>query len=225
VSAQSLFILGGLLLLLAALAGGGLKVREVDIPKLATWARVAAGVAGAGTLALGLFPRLYTVPASPAPISVPTLGTSTPLESNASPSNLTSSPAATGDSVTGSAPAGTVKILSPPDGGTVKLHEEVRIEASDVRPDQQVWIVVEFAGASRWFPQGPCNKVKAGLYEFSSQIGDPSTLRGVLFSLSAQVVTSSSAVAYQPLYATGFEASHPPVTPVSVSATTTVRRA
>jgi hypothetical protein len=225
VSAQSLFILGGMLLLLAALAGGGLKVREVDIPKLATWARVAAGVAGMGTLALGLFPRFYAAPISPGPVSVPTFSTSTPLGSSASPSNLTPRSAATGDSATGSPSAGTVKILSPLDGGTIKLHDEVRIEASDVRPDQQVWIVVEFAGASRWFPQGPCNKVSAGLYECSSQIGDPSTQKGVLFSISAQVITSSSAVAYQPLYATGFEATHPPVTPLSVSAAVTVSRA
>lgn len=224
VSAQSLFILGGLLLLLAALAGGGLKVREVDIPKLATWARVVAGVAGVGTLALGLFPRLYAAPTSGATVSVPALSASTAPGSNASPSNLAPSTAATGDSATGSAAAGTVKILSPHDGGTVKLHDEVRIEANDVHPHQQVWIVVEFAGASRWFPQGPCKKVSAGVYECSSRIGDPSTRKGVLFSLSAQVVTSSSAVAYQPLYATGFEAADPPVTPVSVSATITVSR-
>jgi hypothetical protein len=225
VSAQSLFILGGLFLLLAALAGGGLKVREIDIPKLATWARVVAGVAGVSALALGLFPRLYSESTSPAPISAPTSSTSTPFESGASPSNLTPSSTTTGTSTTGSGSAGTVKILRPFDGGTVKLHDKIRIEASDVRSDQQVWIVVQFEGASKWFPQGPCNKVKAGLYECSSQIGDPSTLRGVLFSLSAQVVTSSSAVAYQPLYATGFEASDPPVTPVSVSATMTIRRA
>jgi hypothetical protein len=224
-SAQSLFILGGLLLLLAALAGGGLKVREVDIPKLATWARVSAGVAGMGALALGLFPGVYAVPISPAPVSVPTLSTSTPLGPSASPSHSTPKSAATEDSVTRSPSTGTVKILSPLDGGTVKLHDEVRIEASTVRPDQQVWIVVEFAGASRWFPQGPCNKVSAGLYECSSQIGDPSTQKGILFSLSAQVIESSSAVAYQPLYATGFEATHPPVSPVSVSATITVSRA
>jgi hypothetical protein len=209
VSAQSLFILGGLLLVSAALAGGSLKFREVDIPKLATWARVVAGVAGVGILALGLFPRLYVAP--------------TPA--NASPSNSVPSLAPTGGPATGNPSAGTVKILSPLNGGTVKLHDEVRIEASDVRPDRQVWIVVAFAGASRWFPQGPCNKVSAGLYECSSQIGDPSTGKGKPFFLSAQVITSSSAVAYQPLYAIGFEATHLPVTPLSVSATITVSRA
>ncbi len=45
------------------------------------------------------------------------------------------------------------------------------------------------------------------------------------FSLSAQVIESSSAVAYRPLYATGFEATHPPASPVSVSAIITVSRA
>jgi len=220
VSAQSLFILGGLFLLLAALAGGGLKVREIDIPKLTTWARVAAGVAGVSALTLGIFPRLYSEPTS----SAPALGAPTPFGSGASPSSISPSPTTTGESRTGGASAGTVKILRPPDGGTVKLHDKVRIEASDVHPDQQVWIVVQFAGDSRWFPQGPCGKVSAGLFECSSRIGDVSTPKGILFSLSAEVVTSSSAVAYQPLYATGFAAAHPPVTPVSVSATITVSR-
>jgi hypothetical protein len=157
VSAQSLFIAGGLLLVLAALAGGGLKVKEIDIPKLAPWARAAAGAAGVSAFTLGVFPGIYSEPTSPAPRSASTSGPA--------PGSI-----ATGESATGSTSAVTVKILRPLSGGTVKLHDKVRIEASGVRPDQQVWILVAFEGDSKWFPQGPCDKISDGLYECSRRL-------------------------------------------------------
>jgi len=83
---------------------------------------------------------------------------------------------------------------------------------------------VRSRGTRSGFLKDLATKSSGGLYECSPQIGDVSTSKGTRFSLSAEVVTSSSAVAYQPLYESGFEAANPPVTPVSVSATITIIR-
>jgi len=72
-----------------AILGGGFEAKELKIPVLGLWARVASAIVGAVLVALGLLPSNYF--SSPGPAQPPSFGESREKSSNRS--NLVSLPA------------------------------------------------------------------------------------------------------------------------------------
>jgi hypothetical protein len=127
-------------------------------------------------------------------------------------------------SVSFTARSATITISRPSDGGRVNYkNNDIFVRASDIRSNQQVWVVVRFQGSSTWFPQGPCTPSRIGEYECHPEFGDSSTEAGTPFQLYAEVIAARDAYNNQ-VYENGFDAAHPPVTPLRKSVTITVTR-
>src|SRR6266581_8606178 len=74
-SPQTLGLLGSVLFLLIAVVGGGFTAREVTIPKVPSWARVAAAIVGV-LFSVPFFLSLAGLPRSPSDVSESTMHSS-----------------------------------------------------------------------------------------------------------------------------------------------------
>ena len=113
-----LVFLGGIALLVVAIFGGGLEIKEIKIPTLPTVPRLLGGVLGCVLVGMSFFPSLLPGGVSSTPL---------PAGANSTPSNSTSSTSTPSNS--GSAAIHTVSYQAIP----IHYAENQRTLALDVR--------------------------------------------------------------------------------------------
>ncbi len=172
-----------------------------------------------GLCSLGFAVYLSANETSQNAIATPTSSaTSIPTSPPPQPTGITASPSPTPDALP-SAP--TITIIKPLSGSYVNLNDDITVQLSGVGVSRQVWLLVQLG--SQVYPQGPCNTLSLTVTDCPGvRFGDPGMRFGTPYKVTAVLVKLQDNNKYNKVYASGFSAQSPPVSPILSSSSITV---
>lgn len=175
-SMSTVAFIAGTLFVLIAVVGGGLNIKEINVPAIRMVERISLGVIGIVFISYGILASFLAGSGVGA-------GSQTPAASQTQRSSDSSRP---------DVPPGTAQphltFTIPSESSRVVLHQEVKGTVFDISPDQHLWLVVQ-AKNQNFYPQGEIIPDVNGRFSSYSYFGDHETKSGEKFHLIA-VVTS-----------------------------------
>jgi hypothetical protein len=190
-TAQMVLIIAGLALIVIAILGKGEFVKVI-IPALPLWARICLGIIGTVVFVLAFMPEagINSSPANQTSSSSPTGNASPVAHPIANPaSSGPSSPIATAVSAATARPSVSITIQDPHNTGINYLHD-VPGKITDLKPYEEVWILIDVPGNPKLYPQGSCDIIGEGSFTCANtRFGDP----GVKGTFYAQAIIVNAA--------------------------------